>query len=90
MKEHCFDDCAMMTDALDSQKMIAQQYNHYAGECSTQQKKNKLIDLLNEEHEMQFQVFQEMEKRGWYEPKDADAKQVSQACLQFRQKKKNL
>ena len=30
MKEHCFDDCAMMTDALDSQKMIAQQYNHYA------------------------------------------------------------
>ena len=43
MKEHCFDDCAMMTDALDSQKMIAQQYNHYAGECSTQQKKNKLL-----------------------------------------------
>ncbi len=86
----CYDDRAMITDALDSQKMIAQAYNHYAGECSTQQRKDKLMQLLGEEHDMQFEVFSEMNKRGWYCPEEADRQKVSDACQQFTQKKKNL
>ena len=68
---NCFDDQAKMTDALNSQKFITGNYNHYAGECATKERKDKLMEILSEEHDMQFEVFSEMQKRGWYEPKPA-------------------
>ena len=47
-----FDDQAKMGDSLNTQKNITQQYNQFAGECSTKARRNKLMDILNEEHEM--------------------------------------
>ncbi len=86
----CFDDQAKMSDSLNTQKAITEQYNHYAGECSTKTRRNKLIDILNEEHEMQFEVFSAMEKRGWYTPQPAESKKQQQACKQFTQAEKQL
>ena len=86
----CFDDQAKMSDSLNTQKAITEQYNHYAGECSTKTRRNKLIDILNEEHEMQFEVFSAMEKRGWYTLKPAAQREVDAACKKFRQKEQNL
>lgn len=54
---NCFDDQAKMTDALNSQKFITGNYNHYAGECATKERKDKLMEILSEEHDMQFEVF---------------------------------
>ena len=36
--------------------------------------------------DMQFEVFSEMQKRGWYEPKPAPQQKVCEACEQFEQK----
>ena len=83
---NCFDDQAKMTDALNSQKFITGNYNHYAGECATKERKDKLMEILSEEHDMQFEVFSEMQKRGWYEPKPAPQQKVCEACEQFEQK----
>ena len=85
-----FDDQAKMTDSLNTQKSIAQQYNHYAGECSTKSRRNKLMYILNEEHEMQYEVFSAMQKRGWYTPQQAESKKQQQACKQFTQMEKQL
>ncbi len=85
-----FDDQARMGDSLNTQKTIAQQYNHYAGECSTKARRNKLMDILNEEHEMQFEIFNAMQKRGWYNPQQAETKKQQQACKQFTQMEKQL
>ncbi len=85
-----FDDQAKMTDSLNTQKSITQQYNHYAGECSTKSRRNKLMDILNEEHEMQYEVFSAMQKRGWYTPQQAESKKQQQACKQFTQMEKQL
>ena len=85
-----FDDQAKMTDSLNTQKSITQQYNHYAGECSTKSRRNKLMDILNEEHEMQYEVFSAMQKRGWYAPQQAESKKQQQACKQFTQMEKQL
>ena len=90
MQQPYYDDRAMITDALDSQKMIAQTYNHYAGECATQQRKDKLMQLLGEEHDMQFELFSEMQKRGWYSPKQAQSQAVSAAQKQFAKEEKTL
>ena len=76
----CFDDQAKMGDALNTEKSIAQKYNHYAGECSTKARRDKLLGILDEEHDLQYQVFSAMEKRGWYTPKAANVKKQQQAC----------
>lgn len=89
-KKCCFDDQARMTDVLDSEKMIAQEYNHYACECATKQHKDKLMKLLAEEHDMQFDVYSEMHKRGWYEPKQAQEDAVCEACQKFEQAQQDL
>lgn len=85
-----FDDQAKMSDSLNTQKAITQQYNHYAGECATKARRDKLLDLLNEEHEMQFEVFSAMQKRGWYEPKPAEEQKKQQACEEFEQMAQEL
>lgn len=85
-----FDDQAKMGDSLNTQKSITQQYNHFAGECSTKARRNKLMDILNEEHEMQYEIFTAMEKRGWYTPQPAQAQKQQQACKQFTQMAKEL
>ena len=36
---NCFDDQAKMTDALNSQKFITGNYNHYAGECRSEERR---------------------------------------------------
>ncbi len=81
-----FDDQAKMTDALNTQKAITEDYNHYAGECATKKRKDKLMKILSEEHDMQFEIFSEMQKRGWYEPKPAPQQKVCEACKQFEEK----
>lgn len=86
----CFDDQAKIADTLATQKTMAQMYNQYAGECSTKTRRNKLLDILNEQHEMQFDVFSAMEKRGWYTPQPAETKKQQQACKQFAQAEKQL
>ena len=53
-----YDDKTMMTDMLSSQKFIAQNYNNYAGECSSRQAKAKLMKILGEEHDIQFKIFE--------------------------------
>ena len=50
----------------------------------------EMLDILNEEHEMQFEVFSAMEKRGWYTPQPAESKKQQQACKQFTQMEKQL
>ena len=85
-----FDDCAKMADALRSQKFIAENYNQCAGECATKAHKDTLMEILGEEHDMQFEIFNEMQKRGWYKPKIADVQEISEACGQFRQKESEL
>ncbi len=90
MAQQCFDDQMMMNDALNTQKQIAQLYNHYAGECSTKRGMQTLMGLLQDEHDMQYEVFSQMEKRGWYTLKPAAQREVDAACKKFRQKEQNL
>ena len=77
-----YDDKTMMTDMLASQKFIAQNYNNYAGECSTKQSKAKLMKILNEEHDIQFQIFQQMNAKGWYPTQAAPQDKINQAIQQ--------
>jgi len=77
-----YDDKTMMTDMLASQKFIAQNYNNYAGECSTKQSKAKLMKILGEEHDIQFKIFEQMNAKGWYPTTPAAQDKINEAVQQ--------
>ena len=64
MNPNCFDDRAMISDALSSQKFISDGYNTCANEAAATTVKSTLMSLLEEEHSIQHDLFAQMQKRG--------------------------
>lgn len=79
-----FTDQDMMTDALSSQKLITDNYNTFANECANSMVKSELMNLLSEEHQIQHEIFVEMQKRGWYQTEAADQNKINQAKQKFQ------
>lgn len=73
-----FGDRDMMNDALSSQKFITEGYNTFANECATATLKTDFMNILNEEHQIQHELFLEMQKRGWYQVEAADQNKIQQ------------
>ncbi len=78
------DDKAMMEDVLSAQKHITGEYNAFANECASAAVKTELINILNEEHQIQHEVFAEMQKRGWYQVEQADQSKVNQTKQKYQ------
>ncbi len=79
-----FGDKEMLTDALSSQKFITDGYNSFANECATPSVRTELMNILNEEHQIQQEIFMEMQKRGWYQTEQADQNKISQAKQKYQ------
>lgn len=64
-----------MTDLLSSQKFLTGVYNTYCCEASTGSVRSSLCSILQDEHRIQEEIFNEMSARGLYAPAQAqDAK----------------
>ncbi len=83
MNNRRFDDREIMNDALISQKFLTDDYNIFAGECSTPSVYNDFMEILTEEHQIQNEVVQEMSKRGWYQAKPAEQQKINEAKQKF-------
>ncbi len=78
-----FADKDMMTDILSSQKNITGIYNTYANECACPNLKADMMNILNEEHQIQHDVFCEMQKRGWYQTEPAEVTKINEVKQQY-------
>ncbi|MBE6811987.1 MAG: spore coat protein [Ruminococcaceae bacterium] len=76
-------DKEMMSDVLSGQKMIASIYNTFSNECTNDALRTDMLTILREEHNMQADVFNEMKKRGWYAPANAEQTAVQQAKTKY-------
>ena len=83
MIPNCFDDQAKLDDALASQKFITDGYNTCANESSSLTVKNTLMTLLREEHDIQHDLFEQMQKRGWYQTESAPQQKIEQTKSKF-------
>ena len=83
MNKHTLTDREMLTDALSSEKFMTDNYNNYANECASPSLMNEFMNLLSEEHQIQHDVFSEMQKRGWYPTQDAPEEKIRQAKMKF-------
>lgn len=83
MNNQGFGDKDILTDVLSSQKFVTEGYNSMANECATPAVKADFINILHEEHQIQNEVFTEMQKRGWYQTEAADQNKVTQTKQKF-------
>lgn len=78
-----FGDREIMDDILASQKQMTADYNTAANECASGALQTEFMTLLGEEHQIQMEIFQEMQKRGWYPTEQATQKKISETREQF-------
>lgn len=79
-----FGDREIMDDLLSSQKNVTGLYNTAANECANNALRNEFMTILGEEHNIQMELFTEMNKRGWYPVEQAEQKKIQQARDQFQ------
>lgn len=75
----------ILTDSISSQKFISSNYNNYAGECSRTDLRDAFLCILDEEHEIQSQLFTQMNSKGWYPVQAADKQKIEVAKQKFPQ-----
>ena len=80
-----FDDKQILTDALSTQKMISGNYNNFVNESATPEIRNDIMNILSEEHQIEYSIFTEMNRRGWYQVTPAQQQKVDQAKNKFSQ-----
>ena len=72
-------------DALAAQKSATSQYNMAANECMHEHVRNTKMNILNQEHEIQKEVFDGMHAAGYYPTPAADEKKVQDTKQRFSQ-----
>ena len=77
-------DVEILNDSIASQKLISSTYDTFANECATPNLRDEFMNILKDEHQIQAEMFTEMQKRGWYQVKTADQQQISQAKQKFQ------
>ena len=59
-------DKEIFEDIFFCEKMLACRYNDYTSDCTTPTVHGEFLNLLNEEHRILGEVFEEIHKRGWH------------------------
>jgi spore coat protein CotF len=69
----------ILQDSLMSQKQMTGSYNTFAGECVSEQLRSTMLNILNDEHKIQADIFNSMQSHGWYQVEQADQQKIQQA-----------
>ena len=75
----------ILGDALSAQKGATALFNTSANECVHENVRQTLMHILNEEHEIQQDVFEMMHTQGYYPTPAAEAKKVEELKQQYKQ-----
>ena len=68
----------MLQDSLISQKLITGSYNTFAGECVNEGLRGAFLNILDEEHCIQADIFKDLNAHGWYLPEQAEQQKINQ------------
>ena len=73
----------ILSDGLISQKLITESYTTFAGECVNEQLRSAFLNILDDEHCIQADIFCTMQSNGWYQVEPAQQQKVQQARQKF-------
>lgn len=73
-----------ITDLLTTQKNLSAGYNLAVNEAGTDQLFQTILQLLNEVHQSQREIFKLMQKKGWYKLEfENDYPKINKKAQQF-------
>ncbi|MEA4934718.1 MAG: spore coat protein [Lawsonibacter sp.] len=73
----------ILQDSLISQKLISSNYNTFAGECVNEQLRGAFLTILDDEHKIQADIFNEMQSKGWYQTEPAEQQKLDKVRQKF-------
>lgn len=85
MTQQIYTDKEILADALTAEKTATNNYNTFANECVHDGVRDAILHCLEQEHEIQENVFNMMHQRGYYPTPDAEANKVQSAKQKFSQ-----
>lgn len=78
-----FGDKEILTDALQSEKFLTSGYNTSSIESATPAIRSEFVNILTDEHQIQNEIFTEMQNRGWYPVEAAEQVKINQAKQKY-------
>lgn len=90
MNHPTFSEKDLMNDLLTSEKQVISAYNTGITEASCPNLRQHLTKCLTDTQEIQYQIFNAMKQRGWYETKPAPSQDVQNAKTKYNQMKSEL
>ncbi len=79
-----FTDQQVLQDSLLTEKHMTDSYNLYAGECVNEQLRSTMLNILNDVHTIQANIFSTMQSNGWYQVDPADQQKIQKARQKFQ------
>jgi len=76
-------DKEMLEDCLTSEKNCTSVYNTYTNECVNPKLRADFINSLKETHDIQADLFTQMQNHGWYQVKEARMTDIQAAAQKF-------
>ena len=76
-------DKEILEDSLISQKHITEAYNTWAGECASPRLRGAMLNILDDEHIIQADLFSDLQSHGWYQTETAEAQKLQQARQRY-------
>lgn len=80
-----YTDKEILGDGLSTQKATTSLFNMSANECVHPELRDALMKILEQEHTIQFEVFNLMHQRGFYKTPAAEEQKVQEAKQKFAQ-----
>lgn len=90
MNHPTFTEKELMNDLLTSEKQVTSAYNVGITEASCPNLRQHLTKCLTDTQEIQYQIFNAMKQRGWYQTKPAQSQDVQSAKTKYNQMKSEL
>lgn len=76
-----------LTDFICSEKKMSANYDTFASECVNTALRSDFLNILNQSHQTQSDLFRIAQSKGWYQVEQAPASKVSQAYAKFSNQK---
>ena len=71
-----------ITDFLCSEKKMSANYDTFASECVNLSLRDDFLNIFNQSHQTQTDLFKLAQSKGWYQVEQAPQTKVSQAYIE--------
>lgn len=79
-----FSEKEIINDALTSEKQIINAYGTFLAESTCENLRSELSKIINDKQQIQYQIFDAMRQKGWYDVKNANMSDVQTAMQKFQ------